>query len=100
MELLEVCLRSTYFQADDKFFQLKDDMALGSSLSPIVSNIFTEHFERSALDSAQHKPSLWLWYLDDIFLIWPHGPEQLQDFLSHLNNLRLSIQFTVETESV
>jgi retron-type reverse transcriptase len=40
MELLEVCLRTTYFQVVDKFFQQKDDMAMGSSLSPIISNIF------------------------------------------------------------
>jgi hypothetical protein len=52
MELLEVCLRTTYFQADDKFFQQKDDMAMGSSLSPTVSNIFMEHFEKLTLDSA------------------------------------------------
>jgi hypothetical protein len=51
MELLEVCLRSTYFQVD-KFFQQNDGMAMGSFPSPIVSNIFMEHFEEKALDSA------------------------------------------------
>ncbi|PNF20184.1 hypothetical protein B7P43_G16972 [Cryptotermes secundus] len=50
MELLEVCLRTTYFQVDDKFFQQKDGMAMGNSLSPIVSNIFMEHSEKLALD--------------------------------------------------
>jgi hypothetical protein len=54
MELLEVCLRTTYFQADDKFFQQKEGMAMGSSLSPIVSNIFMEYFDKLALDSAKH----------------------------------------------
>jgi hypothetical protein len=39
-----------YFQVDDKFFQQKDGMAVGSSLSPIVSSIYTEHFETFALD--------------------------------------------------
>jgi hypothetical protein len=39
MELLEMCLRTTYFQVEDKFFQQKDGMAMGSSLSPVVSNI-------------------------------------------------------------
>jgi hypothetical protein len=28
MELLEVCLRTTYFQVDDRFFQQKDSMAM------------------------------------------------------------------------
>jgi hypothetical protein len=28
MELLEVCLKTTYIQVDDKFFQQKDGMAM------------------------------------------------------------------------
>jgi hypothetical protein len=60
MELLEVCLKTTYFQVDDKFFQQKYGMAMGSSLSPAVSNVFMEHFEELALDSTQYKPLLWL----------------------------------------
>jgi hypothetical protein len=55
-DLLEVRLRTTYFQAVDKFFPQKDGMAKGSSLSPIVSNIYMEHFEKLALNSAQDKP--------------------------------------------
>jgi hypothetical protein len=46
MELLEVCLRTTYFLVDDKFFQQKIGIAMCSSLSPVVSSIFMEHFEK------------------------------------------------------
>jgi hypothetical protein len=99
MELLEVCLRTTYFQVNDKFFQQKDGMVMGNSLSPIVSNIFMEHFEKLALDSAPYKPSLWRRYVDDTFAVWPHGSERLQDFFDHLNNLRPSICFTMEIKS-
>jgi hypothetical protein len=67
---------------------------MGSSLSPILSNIFLVHSEKLALDSAQHKPSLWLQYVEDTFVVWPHGQEQLENFLSHPNSLRHSIQFT------
>jgi hypothetical protein len=49
-ELLEVCLKTTYFQVDDKFFQQKDGIGMGNSLSPIICNIFMEHFEKLALD--------------------------------------------------
>jgi hypothetical protein len=58
-----------------------------------------EHFEKLALDSAQHKPPLWLQYVDDTFVVWPHGPEWLQNFLCQLSSLRPSIQFTMEIES-
>jgi hypothetical protein len=98
IQLLEVCLKTKYLQVDEKFFQQKVDMAMENSLSPTVSNIFTEHFKKLALVSAQHKPSLWLRYVEDTFLVWPHDPEHLQDFLSHLSSLRPSIQFTMEIE--
>jgi hypothetical protein len=58
-----------------------------------------EHFEELALDSAQYKPSLWLRNVDDIFVVWPHGSERLQNVLIQLNSLRTSIQFTMEIES-
>jgi hypothetical protein len=82
MELLEICFRTTYFLVDDNLFQQKDGVTMGSCLSPIVSNIFMEHSEKLALVSAQHKPSLWLRYIDDTFVVWPHGPKRLQNFLS------------------
>jgi hypothetical protein len=69
-----------------------------SSLSPIVSNIFVEHFEKLAHESALHKSSLLLQYIYDIFVVWPHGPERPQNFLSHLSSLSPSIEFTMESE--
>jgi hypothetical protein len=71
---------------------------MGSSLSPIVSNIFMEQFEKMVLDSVQYKPSLWFWYVDGIFVVWTHGPGRLQNFYNHLNRLRSSLQFTMEIE--
>jgi hypothetical protein len=98
MEWLEVCLRTTYFQVN-KLFQQKTGMAMASSLLPIVSNIFMEHFEELALESVQYKPSLWLWYIGETFVVWPHGKQQLQSFLSQINSVRPSIQFTREMKS-
>jgi hypothetical protein len=69
---------------------------MGSSLLPVVNNIYMEHFEKLALHSARHENINM--YVDDTFVVWPYGPEWLQYFLSLLNNLRPSIQFTMEIE--
>jgi hypothetical protein len=49
-------------------------MAMGNSSSPVISDIFVEHFEEITLDTAGHKPTKWLTYVDDTFVVWPHGP--------------------------
>jgi hypothetical protein len=35
----------------------------------------------------------------DTFVIWPHGPDKMRDFLNHMNSIHECIQFTMETES-
>jgi hypothetical protein len=42
---------------------------MGKSLSPVVTNIFMEHFEEIALDTADYKPAKWIRYLDDTFVV-------------------------------
>ncbi|XP_039204586.1 uncharacterized protein LOC120310339, partial [Crotalus tigris] len=72
---------------------------MGSPLSPVIANLYMEHFETQALEKSDHKPKLWLRYVDDTFIIWPHGKEKLDNFLTHLNSLHPKIQFTMETEA-
>ncbi|KAJ7314096.1 hypothetical protein JRQ81_006031, partial [Phrynocephalus forsythii] len=47
----------------------------------------------------KHKPKLWLRYVDNTFVIWPHGKDKLNNFLTHLNSLHPKIQFTMEIEA-
>jgi hypothetical protein len=37
--------------------------------------------------------------MDDTFVIWPHSPDRMKDFLNHLNSIHQCIQFTMEMES-
>ena len=57
--LLEFCLKSTYFVFQGQHFEQVEGAAMGSPLSPIVANIYMEHFEAKALETAPHSPSLW-----------------------------------------
>ncbi|KAL3286648.1 hypothetical protein HHI36_001147 [Cryptolaemus montrouzieri] len=71
---------------------------MGSSLSPVVTNLFMTYFEQSALQNATFKPKLWLRYVDGIFVIWSHGEVHLMDFLDYLNSKHNRIRFTIELE--
>lgn len=70
---------------------------MGSPLSPVMANIYMEYFEDMALGSAPLKPTMWLRYVDDTFVLWPHQ-EDVQVLLEHVNTIRPSIQFTMEKE--
>jgi hypothetical protein len=69
MELLDICLTTTYLHYEHKFYHQKDGMAMENSLSPVVSNIFMEHFEETALLTADHKFTKWLRYVDNTFVV-------------------------------
>ena len=98
IELIELCLRSTYFQFQDKFFEQTDGAAMGSSLSPVIANLYVEHLEEHVLQTAPLSPRLWLHYVDDTFVIWPHRQDELQRFHQHLNGQHPNIKFTIEHE--
>ncbi|KAJ8914806.1 hypothetical protein NQ315_014551 [Exocentrus adspersus] len=98
MELLTLCIKTTYFQLENDFYQQDFGMAMGSSLSPIMSNIFMEHFEETYVKSYINKPKIWWRYVDDVFSIWPHRQDNLTDFLNFLNNIEPTIKFTLELE--
>ena len=44
-------------------------LAMGSPLSPVLANIYMEYFEEMALGSTSLKPSMWLRYVDDTFIL-------------------------------
>jgi hypothetical protein len=71
---------------------------MGLSLSPVTANYFMEYFEEMALEAATHKPLCLFCYVDDTFVIWPHGPGKLAEFLDHLNGVQENIKFTMEME--
>ena len=68
---------------------------MGSPLSPVLANIYMEFFEEMALGSTSLNPSMWIRYVDDTFILWPHQ-EDVQSLLDHVSSIRLSIQFTME----
>ena len=57
-----------------------------------------EDLEEQAMHSAPLRPNLWLRYVDDTFVIWPHGEQNLQSFHTHLNQMSANIDFTIEKE--
>ena len=72
-------------------------MTMGSSLSPILSNLFMEYFETELLPTITDKT--WLRYVDDVFLSLPDNDNTFNDFINRLNSLHPNIKFKFEWEN-
>jgi hypothetical protein len=67
-------------------------MTMGSPLSSIISNIFMENFEKTALEETDLILKIWLRCVEDMFTIWPHGESNTNTFQNHLNGLKFTIE--------
>jgi hypothetical protein len=69
LALYKHVLTSTYFCVDGQFYEQTDEVAMGSPLSLVIANFYTEDFETKAIDKATLKPACWYRYVDDTFVI-------------------------------
>ena len=96
-ELLDLCLTTTYFIYDGTYYQQPHGAAMGSPISPVVANLYMEHFEHLALSTAPHPPSLSLRYVDDTY-VRIHEYD-VEGFTRHINTIDDNIKFTIEPET-
>jgi hypothetical protein len=72
--LTNLCLTSTYFAFGEHLYEQIKGAPMGSPLSPVLADICMEFFETMAIEKADLKFTLWCLYVDDTFVVWPHGP--------------------------
>ena len=100
--LLNLVLTCNNFQFDNKHYLQIGGTAMGTKLAPSFANIFMGWFEENFVYHYHKQPLIWKRYIDDIFIVWQHGPDTLTDFVKHLNTCHETIKFTQEssTESI
>ena len=67
--LLKFCLNTTYFTFQGKMYEQVKGAPMGSTLSPIVANLFMKDLETKALVTAPSTPKIWNRFVDDTFTI-------------------------------
>ena len=95
MDLLNLCLTSTYFLVQRQTLQLHGT-AMGSSVSVVEAEIVMQNIEEQVLATYTRTVPLWLRYVDDTFTAV--HKEGIDDFHEHLNRQNADIQFTKEIE--
>ena len=94
IELLELVLTNNHFEFNGNYYHQLSGTAMGTKLVPSYANLFMATFEDKYVYTYPQKPTLWKRFIDDIFLIWPHGRESLLRFIEHLNRVHPTIKFT------
>ena len=56
IELLGFYLHNTYFSFQNKIYDQVEAAAMGSTVSPIVANLYMENFEQKALNTTSNTP--------------------------------------------
>ena len=78
--------------SDNHYLQIHGT-TMGTKMAPSYANLFLGYFEANALENAPFQPHTWLRYIDDIFMIWTEGPDNLKIFIDYLNNIHSTIKF-------
>ena len=98
VNLIKLCILDSKFEFNGKYYSQKFGMAMGNPLSPVLSNLYMEFFEKKILSKILPKQAIWFRYVDDIICLWPNS-ENLNTFMEKLNNQVASIKFTMEIEN-
>ena len=95
INILSFILNKNSFTFNNEHFLQIHGTAMGSPMAPTYANIFMAMLERKLLQKAPNNliPIEWIRFIDDIFAIWTHGNEKLQQFLAYINEFHPTIKF-------
>ena len=97
LALIDLCVSSTIFSFNGKYYRQRQGVAMGSALGPVLACLYMEYMETELLLSLPGPtPSFWVRYIDDVLIQWKHTMEEFHIFLDKLNNLESLINFTTE----
>jgi len=72
---------------------------MGTKVAVGYANNALGRFEKEHVSNYPLQPRIYLRYIDDLFLIWTKGREELDKFITHLNTRTSYFKFTSEISS-
>ena len=94
IKLLEFTHTNCIFCFNKKFYKQLQGAAMGSPVSPVIANIYMEHFESLAIPSSPTLIKWWFRYVDDVHSAT--RKDQVNKLQEHLNSTDPHIKFTIE----
>ena len=94
--LLRMVLTMNNFDFAGRHYLQVGGTAMGTKVAPSFANTFMGWFENIYVYTYHKQPHIWVRFIDDIFVIWTFGENELQEFISYLNNCLPSIKFEAD----
>ena len=98
-DLMEIVLTHNNFTFNGSHYKQVFGTSMGTKMAPSMACLFMGRLEQRLLSSCPKKPLLWIRYIDDIFFLWSHGQDELQNFVDFCNRAHPTIKFTSESSS-
>ena len=98
-KLLKLCVCDNTFIFNDIIYEQIDGLAMGSSLAPLLANVYMAHLEEEFFfkTAMEFSPTFYRRYVDDTFCLF-RKKEHIQQFVDFMNSIDSSIQFEMEVE--
>ena len=96
--LIKLCVVNNTFVFNGKVYEQIDGVAMGSSLGPILANIWMCYLEEKYFVDSILYPKFYRRYVDDTFCLFD-DEKTAMEFLDFINNLDDSTKFDIEVES-
>lgn len=94
--LLRLILELNNFEFNGKHYVQVSGTSMGTRIGPNYANIFMAVLEEEFLARVDLKPFFYKRFIDDVFLIWPHGESSLVSFIAEFNAVHPNISFSHE----
>ena len=83
--MILLVLKCTAFKFGSTIYEQIKGTCMGTPMAPNYANLFMDKFEndliREYTSKTGHRPLVWFRYIDDVFFVWTHGSESLNDFI-------------------
>ena len=74
----------------------KQGTAMGTGMAPNYAIIFMHSVKQEILKKSKLKPRIWHRFIDDVYIMWTHRKNKLEDFLDYISRAHKTIKFTAE----
>ena len=85
-DLIRMILTMNNFEFENNHYLQLHGTAMGTKIAPAYTNLFMGDLQQKISAQSRLKPLVWRRYIDDIFMIWPHWEEKLNEFVNLLNS--------------